>query len=131
MDEIIEKKLANALIREAEIGGFGDFLITLAGSSISLVTSAAKKILGGLWVGGTTLLYREKVVFKPNLVNNLIHKEEYVVSIPLKRVQSVSVRFGVLTKIIDIKTSEGVLSVRCFGAKAFAEKIDIQRRAFS
>ena len=59
----------------------------------------------------------------PNAPNRSVHDGDYSVEIPLSDVSDVQVRFGSITKIIDLVTDHGKLSLRCFGAEAFAAKI--------
>jgi len=61
--------------------------------------------------------------FRPNALNLAVHKGNYTVSLPLHQVTGVEVRSGFVTKIIDIKTGAGALSMRCYGAEKFAEQI--------
>lgn len=61
------------------------------------------------------------------MVNQIVHDGDYIVAIPLTEISSVDVRFGFVTKIIDIRTAQGTLFVRCYGARDFAEKIRIRR----
>ena len=50
---------------------------------------------------------------------------------PLADVTGVRVKGGILTKIIDIETQHGKLSIRCFGAKDFAAAIEQQAKKTS
>jgi hypothetical protein len=93
---------------------------------VNAVTSVAKKLMGGLWVGGTTYLTEDAVIFRPNLLNRLVHKQDYSVSIPLSEITDVKKRFGIGTQIIDVKTSKGTLSFRCYWASSFLEMINQQ-----
>ena len=85
-----------------------------------------KRLMGGLWVGGTVYLTDDAVEFHPNGLNRAVHKdpEALCVVLPLRGITSVQTRFGVATQIIDIKTAIGTLSVRCFGAARFAKRIE-------
>ena len=125
---IIARKLANALMKDAEIG---DRTQTLLGPGGRLGTSAIKKLMGGLWVGGTVYLTEDAVEFHPNGLNRAVHKdpESLSVVLPLRGITSVETRFGIATQIIDIKTAIGTLSVRCYGARSFAKKIEAARAA--
>lgn len=125
-DNVIARKLANALIKDAEIG---DRTQTLLGPGGRLGASAMKKLMGGLWVGGTVYLTSDAIEFHPNGFNRAVHKDPDSLSVvlPLRGITSVETRFGVATQIIDIKTAIGTLSVRCFGAPGFAKKIEAAR----
>ena len=121
-DNVIARKLANALMKDAEIG---DRTQMVLGPGGRLGTSAVKKLMGGLWVGGTAYLTSDAVEFHPNGLNRAMHKdpESLSVVLPLRSITGVETRFGIATQIIDIKTAIGTLSIRCYGAKGFADKI--------
>jgi hypothetical protein len=130
---IIGKRLCNALIRDAE-PDFGAFFaiadlvgLGTAKNSVNAVSSLAKKLMGGLWVGGTTYLTKDSIVFRPNFLNRLVHKDDYSVRIPLGEIIDVKKRFGIGTQIIEIKTSKGTLSIRCYWPTSFIEMIDNAR----
>ncbi|MEM7328818.1 MAG: hypothetical protein AAF437_08780 [Pseudomonadota bacterium] len=127
-ENVIAKKLANALMKDAEIG---DQAQTLLGPGGRLGATAMKKLMGGLWIGGTAYLTSDAVEFHPNGLNRMVHKDPDSLSVvlPLRGITSVETRFGVATQIIDIKTAIGTLSVRCFGARGFASKIEAARSA--
>ena len=125
---VIARKLANALMKDAEIG---DRTQRLMGAGGRIGTSAAKKLMGGLWVGGTAYLTEDAVEFHPNGMNRALHKDPDSLSvvIPLRGITDVETRFGIGTQIIDIKTAIGTLSLRCLGAPGFAKKIEAARSA--
>ncbi len=125
---VIARKLANALMKDAEIG---DRTQMALGPGGRLGTNAVKKLMGGLWVGGTAYLTSDAVEFHPNGLNRAMHKDPDSLSVvlPLRSITGVETRFGIATQIIDIKTAIGTLSIRCYGAKGFAEKIESVRKA--
>ena len=127
-ENVIARKLANALMKVAEIG---DRTQSLLGAGGRLGTNAIKKLMGGLWVGGTAYLTKDAVEFHPNGLNRAIHKdpESLSVVIPLRGITDVETRFGIGTQIIDIKTAIVTLSIRCYGAPGFAKKINAARSA--
>ena len=127
-ENVIARKLANALMKDAEIG---DRTQMALGAGGRLGTNAVKKLMGGLWVGGTAYLTSDAVEFHPNGLNRAIHKdpESLSVVLPLRSITAVETRFGIATQIIDIKTAIGTLSIRCYGAKGFADKIESVRKA--
>ncbi len=125
---VIARKLANALMKDAEIG---DRTQMALGPGGRLGTNAVKKLMGGLWVGGTAYLTSDAVEFHPNGLNRAMHKDPDSLSVvlPLRSITGIETRFGIATQIIDIKTAIGTLSIRCYGAKGFAEKIESVRKA--
>jgi len=127
-DNVIAKKMANALMKDAELG---DRTAVALGPGGRLGTAAVKKLMGGLWVGGTVYLTEDALEFHPNGLNRVVHKdpESLSVVLPMRGITSVEMRQGMITQIIDIKTAIGTLSVRCFGAKALAQKIEDVRTA--
>ena len=128
MSTEIAKKTVNALITDAEVGFGAKFLVSATGLDVTeTVLKGFKKAMGGLWVGGTATLYETKIAFRPNAMNKAVHAGDYSVEIPLDDVSDIQVRFGFVTKIIDIVTADGKLSIRCFGAPDFAAKIREQQ----
>ncbi|MEL6856997.1 MAG: hypothetical protein AAFO74_01340 [Pseudomonadota bacterium] len=127
-ENVIARKLANALMKDAEIG---ERTQSLLGPGGRLGTNAMKKLMGGLWVGGTAYLTEDALEFHPNILNRALHTDPDSLSVvlPLRGITSVETRFGVGTKIIDIKTAIGTLSIRCFGSGGFAKKIEAARTA--
>ena len=130
MEEIIEAKLANALFKDAQASGAARFVVDVTGGGVTtLVLEGMKKAMGGLWVGGKASLTAHSVRFSPNALNIAAHEGLYEMVIPLVEVTDVVVRFGFGTKIIDIRTDHGTLSIRCWGAKSFADRINAQRKS--
>ena len=129
---IIGKRLSNALIKDAEpdFGVFFDVAdvvgLGAVKSTLTAELSVFKKLMGGLWVGGTTYLTEDAIKFRPNLINRLLHKGDCSVSIPLGEITDVKKRFGIVTQIIDIITTKGTLSIRCYGSGSFFEMINAQ-----
>lgn len=102
-DNVIAKKMANALMKDAEIGDRTNMVLGAGGR---LGTNAVKKLMGGLWVGGTVYLTQDAIEFHPNGLNRAVHKDPDSLSVvlPLRSVTGVETRFGIATQIIDIKT---------------------------
>jgi len=127
-ENVIAKKMANALMKDAEVTDHTNMLLGPGGR---LGTNAVKKLMGGLWVGGTVYLTNDAIEFHPNGLNRVVHKdpESLSVVLPLRGITAVETRFGIATQIIDIKTAIGTLSVRCYGAAGFAKKINAVRGA--
>ena len=61
--------------------------------------------------------------FSPNSMNRNVTKGQLDVRVPLKEITSVTVAFGVVTKIIAIESPAVTFKVRCYGADKFAEQI--------
>jgi hypothetical protein len=120
----IARKMVNALVADAEMDFLVKYLLNAANLGFAdVVLTEFKKAMGGLWVGGTATLYESKLAFHPNLMNRLVHAGDYSIEIPLREITDIQIRFGFVTKIIDIKTAHGTLSIRCYGAESFAETI--------
>ncbi|MCA9175735.1 MAG: hypothetical protein KDB14_14720 [Planctomycetales bacterium] len=128
MSAEVARKTVNALIADAEMGFGAKFLVSATGlDATEAVVNGFKKAMGGLWVGGIAILYETKIAFRPNALNRAMHAGDYSVEIPLDEVSDIQVRFGFVTKIIDLVTAEGKLSIRCFGAPSFAQRIREQQ----
>jgi len=126
--DAIEKKTCNALIENAK-PSFNLYLISLVTGGVGGVVAMSalfggfKKMLGGLWVGGTTYLTKEKIVFVPNKLNRLLQSNIDYLEIPLSDITSVSKEFGFIAGIIHIGTENGTLKLRCYGSSEFMAKI--------
>lgn len=116
--DIIERRAANALIPEAVASG----LMPPVRLSVELVRALNR----GLWVGGEAQLTSSALVFRPNALNKFFHDDPdgLEVIVPLRKIVAVRVRAGFVTDIIHIETTAGQLSIRCFKAKQFAQKIE-------
>lgn len=125
-ENVIAKKLATALLKDAELG---DRTSRLVGAGGRIGAKATKMVMGGHWVGGTLYLTDECVEFHPNTLNKAVHKdpESLSVFIPLRGITGVEIRNSVGTPVLDVHTAIGTLSVRCLGASGFAKKIDAAR----
>jgi hypothetical protein len=128
METPIAQKPVNALIADAEMGFGARFLLSATShGATEIFLKGLKLVMGGLWVGGTATLYETKLRFRPNALNEFIHAGVYSVKIPLQEISDIQVRFGFITKIINIVTPHGRVSIRCFGAEDFANMIRTQR----
>jgi hypothetical protein len=121
-DNIIAKKLATALLKDAELG---DRTSRLVGAGGRIGAKATKMVMGGHWVGGTLYLTEDDIEFHPNAINKAVHKDPQALSVflPLRGITGVETRNSVGSPVLDIHTAIGTLSVRCLGASGFARKI--------
>jgi len=138
MQKILGKRVSNALIKDAEPDFEALFIVAdvaeLVGlegvppikNSIKLTMSLSRKLMGGLWVGGTTYLTEDALVFRPNWLNRHIHKGDCSVSIPLTDLAEVVKVPGIFTQIIDAKTAKGTLRFRCYHRDLFYDLIVAQ-----
>ncbi len=130
METPIAQKTVSALVADAEMGFGARFLLSATSHGVTeIVLKGFKQVMGGLWVGGTATLHETKLGFRPNALNHFIHAGDYSVEIPLQEISDIQVRFGFLTKIIDIVMPHGKLSIRCFGAEDFANTIRTQKNS--
>ena len=124
----IEKKVCNALIENAN-PNFNFYLISFVTSGVvgaigmGAIMGSFKKMMGGLWVGGTTYLTKEKIIFTPNKLNKMLQSNIDHLEIPLLDIVSIKKEFGVVTGIVRLETENGILKLRCYGASKFMEKI--------
>lgn len=108
MVEPVKRKFANAFIPDAQ-------------SRIPLRAVAnIKRVLGGLWVGGTVELSQEGIRFEPNQTNAALHLETHSVWIPVADVRSVIREFGWVSGVVVVQHASGVFRFRCFGARRVA-----------
>jgi len=96
-------------------------------------TRTARRMFGGLWVGGEAVLTSTELRFSPNAMNEALHAKPETLSraIRLADVVNIQVRRGVITNIIDVRSRTETLTLRCFKAAAFASRIDGARSLIS
>lgn len=129
--EIIEKKAANALIEKVSPSAATYALAvaltpdTPVSALVVMATTLtiAKKVLGGLWVGGQVLLKQNEISFEPNRINTILHEGNLAIRIPYSEVQSIERCGGLVSGMIRIVTEVGTVLIRVFGADGFAERI--------
>ena len=113
---VIVSKVANTLVEDAGAAG------PLAG--LDAVLDQFRQHYGGLWVGGRVTLTPTTLEFHPNGVNRVANSGTLDLEIDLRRVESVEVQPGVLTKIVAVGVGGGrVVKARCFGAAGLADQI--------
>lgn len=118
---VIARKLANIFQADAEMSAEARRLFIFGGDS---AVDWLRHRMGGLWVGGAVTLTHAALSFGPNALNAAVHANDTSHSVPLDHVVDVQDRFGVLTRIIDVRLDDGTLfTFRCFGARAFARQI--------
>lgn len=135
---IIETRVANALFANARMSAAAAKLVGELAKGIGAAGAvnpieATKSVLtafadhyGGLWVGGRATLTDTMLTFEPNVLNRLLHEngEALRLDLPLAAIDQVATRFGWFTGIIDVTAQGAVFSLRCYGSKGFAAKID-------
>lgn len=113
---VIASKVANALVEGA--GASGPLGV------LDPVLDQFRQQYGGVWVGGRLTLTPTTLEFHPNGVNRLANTGPLDLEIDLRRVESVEVQPGVLTKIIAVQVGGGrVVKARCFGAAGLADQV--------
>ena len=128
-ERVVDWRTCNACLKDAEPNRLGRFVM-LKGpveATAAMVLRAVKRMMGGLWVGGRVFLTTRRVVFMPNALNRALHNSLSVVVVNLDEVTEVVTRFGLLTRIVDIRTGEGTLTVRGYAMKKFARAVDEAR----
>lgn len=124
-ETVIETRVANACLADAEPNALFRYVMDATGASKGAdpALELIRKMSGGLWVGGRVFLTSHRIVFLPNALNRAVHKELPVIAFRLADVTGVATRFGFVTNIADFATPAGLLTVRAYGMKAFAEKV--------
>jgi hypothetical protein len=130
MSNLIQKKVCNAFLKDVSPSNMlNEYMASSEKSSkAGLVIAGFKKSMGGLWVGGNASLFEDRLEFAPNAVNKALHSGDTSWILPLAALEEATVSFGFITKIINLKTPNGTLRLRCFGAKEFCEQIQSQSK---
>jgi len=110
-------KLSNAFYPKASA--------SFTGGAGILGIGFAKKMLGGLWVGGTVEITDDGLRFTANKINRATHKTGTIepVWIPMTAIRSVDIPGGWVTKIIAITHAGGEFRFRCFGARSVVDQL--------
>ncbi|MBA4046238.1 MAG: hypothetical protein C0471_17735, partial [Erythrobacter sp.] len=118
--DALDTRVVNALLPHAAP------LVGAMPNSMRWLTEFFRRLLGGLWVGGNAVLTNTELVFTPNALNSALHQEpeKLHLRISLEDIKGVQVRWGFVTKIIDVETRTATWSLRCYGAAKFAESIE-------
>jgi hypothetical protein len=127
-DELIDKKVVNALIKEADINP------AFNRPGLGITIHLFRFLYGGLWVGGDVFLYRDRLLFCPNAMNLNVHKAGSIgtVVVPISSLTTVAAKFGMVTGIVEVISGTERLVFRCYGAKGFAQKIrQVSREMYS
>ncbi len=127
-ETVLKYWVANAVINEAEPNAFAKLIFNATGAAgEDIILAAVKKFAGGTWVGGRLVLTTHRVVFMPNRMNTALQKNLRVIALRLADITDVQSRFGMVTRIVDIRTAAGALSVRSSGTKAMIAAINEAR----
>jgi hypothetical protein len=113
---VITSRMANALIANVDVG-------VPTTSVAGQVLGRYRQRYGGLWVGGRLTVTTTDVQFHANALNRSIQSGQLDIIVDLRSIESVELLPGVLTKIVAIRTGDGVIKVRCFGAAKVTEQI--------
>ncbi|BBZ15193.1 hypothetical protein MBRA_53880 (plasmid) [Mycobacterium branderi] len=113
---MIVSRVANALIENVDV-------TFPAAPAARGVLGRYRRRYGGLWVGGRLTVTSTDVQFHANALNRSIQSGQLDIVVDLRSIESVELLPGVLTKIVAIRTDEGVTKFRCFGAAKIAEQI--------
>jgi hypothetical protein len=68
-------------------------------------------------------LTTHRIVFVPNAMNRAVHRNLETVVVDLKDVTEVSERFGLVTRIVEIKTRASTFAIRAYDVRAFADQV--------
>ncbi len=129
-EQFIDSWVCNACLRDAEMNALTGLIFKAmdADLAVEATTSFIKKMTGGLWVGGRLILTDKRVIFTANAMNRAVHKTLPQIALSLTDLAPVATRFGIMTKIIDLPTQGGVLSVRLYNAAKIADLIERTRQ---
>jgi len=119
-------KLSNAFYPEAALSLAGAGMIGASGGVGAAVGyGSTRKMLGGLWVGGTVEITGDGLRFTANKMNQVMHKSGTIepVWIPMANIRSVTIPGGWITKIVAITHTGGEFRFRCYGARAVADQL--------
>lgn len=77
----------------------------------------------GRWLSGRVILTSQRLLFMPYAPSKGAQRATPPLIIALSAIPRVSDRFGLVTRVLEVETDAGVLTLRCFGGRAFAAAI--------
>lgn len=124
--EIIAQKSVSALLDNAKMARISKMILGLDGQ---ISAKLSKKMIGGQWISGTAYLTPVGFEFHPGLLNRPFFKnmDELCVRLNWPDITHLEKRFGMVSAIIDLKTATECHSIRCNGADAFIQRMDVLR----
>jgi hypothetical protein len=128
-ESILDTRVANACLADAEPNALSELIMmaTDAGVGTDATIGLIRKMSGGLWVGGRVFITSHRVVFIPNGMNRALHKALPVIAFRLSDITEANMRFGMVTKIADVSTKTGTLTIRAFDMNGFVMKLNAAR----
>ncbi len=125
---LIDRRTANTLISDAEAKGFTSRAMGVSGQ---MSMKVVEKMIGGVWIGGTAWLTTDALIFEAGRASiaSGLKIDDVRITLPLNEIEEVSWRKAFLTSIIDISAGEQALTLRCYKAQAFADRIRSEAEA--
>lgn len=121
-ESVVAYRVCNALIGDA-VADLKGAAPNGLGPAISHALNWTARRAGGLWVGGRVFLTTHRIVFVPNAMNRAVHRNLETVVVDLKDVTEVSERFGLVTRVVEIKTRASTFAIRAYDVRAFADQV--------
>jgi hypothetical protein len=122
----IEKKVASVLVKDA-VPMNPDVRWVANYETLGLFTPMMKFfrwLSGGDWVGGNIFLYRDRLLFRPNSLNQAVLDHAPEINVPLATITEITTTFGLIAGIVIVKHDGGkICTVRCYGAEKFAKRL--------
>ena len=122
-DGIILKKSVNVLVANPEMSGLWSAFSWGSWGMLDCIIRRFQRLSSGLWTGGTLLVYREKISFRPNALNRIFLKSDETIEFSTASITAITPRFGVVTGIVEIIHNGDSFVFRCFGSKKVAKLI--------
>jgi hypothetical protein len=129
-ETLIGSWVCNARLSDAQMNEITALILKAmdADRAVEATTQFIKKMTGGMWVGGRLVLTNKRVQFTPNALNRALHRTLPRIALSLADLGPVTTRFGMITKIVDLPTPAGVLSVRLTNSTQVAALIEQARQ---
>ena len=118
MGKLISKKTINYHSSEAQAADWVTLRIQRA-----ILLNSAKRIMGGLWIGGSCELYDDRLIIRPNGMNASAHKNISEIEVPFEFVEGFDLEKRLTTSIVRINFAGTFIRFRCWGAEKFISKI--------
>ena len=97
MGKLISKKTINYHSSEAQAADWVTFRIQRA-----ILLNSAKRIMGGLWIGGSCELYDDRLIIRPNGMNASAHKNISEIEVPFEFVEGFDLEKRLTTSILKM-----------------------------
>ena len=122
-ERVLAYRVCGACLADAEPSFLAKLVANAADADVDTSVGFIRKMTGGIWVGGRAILTTHRIVFLPNMLNRVLHEDLTPLAIALTDAIEVVHRFGIVTSIVDVKSTRLTITFRGYRMKSFVADI--------